>query len=191
MQFVIRRLKMLKNKRLIIIVAVLVILVAVTFISCLAGSDKTGGAQGTEDNSVPGPGVDFYLTILDAVWEEDSGLNPVNGVVVFDLTGVNNLTNGEKDELIARAKERFGASEAFASTFEQLSKDGYIDDKYLQFKAENSILITLSSSKEEANSFKFKAEKWCSGIGAVYFEDCTATEKDSVWEFELGGFAIS
>jgi hypothetical protein len=135
--------------------------------------------------------VALYLTILDEIWEDGAGLNPSNGLMVFDFSELNNLTDEQKNELIDKAGARFGAGETMAATFDELEEKGYIDETRLQFKDENSLLISIATSKEKKNSFNFKASKWVSGLGAYWFEDCTANKKSGKWSYELGGFAVS
>jgi hypothetical protein len=135
--------------------------------------------------------VGFYLTILDKIWNEDAALNPKqDGMLAFDLEKVSNLTDSEKAALIWCAGTRYGVW-SIASTFEKLKEEGYIDEKALEFKDKNGMLVAFSTSKVQEGSFKFKVSKWVSGMGADWYDDCTATKTGGVWSFELGGFAVS
>jgi hypothetical protein len=49
----------------------------------------------------------------------------------------------------------------------------------------------MSTSEEKENSFKFTASKWVSGLGAYFYNDCSAEKKDGKWSYTLGGIAIS
>jgi hypothetical protein len=143
--------------------------------------------------------IGFYLDVMDALWEEDPGLNPQaapdpetdeQGILAIDVSNVDHLGVSERDALIYLAGSRYGELYCFASNYEKLVEEGYIDD-LLGFKNENGILITLSTSDVKAGRFKFRAEKWAGGTGADYYEDCKATKKNGKWTFELGGFAVA
>lgn len=143
--------------------------------------------------------IGFFLEVLDTLWKEDPGLNPQvtpdpgtgeSGIFAIDISNVENLESGERSALIYLAGSRYGV-DWVASNHEKLAEEGYIDEKNLSFKNDNGILITISTSDVKAERFKFRAEKWASGLGADYYEDCKATKKNGKWTFELGGFAIS
>jgi predicted small secreted protein len=133
--------------------------------------------------------VGLYISMLDKVWNEDPGLNPrSDGMLAVDVEDIGNLTDGEKNALVWLAGSRFEI-QSFASTFEKLKEEGYLDG--LQFKDENGMLIEVSTSDEKKDSFKFKISKWVSGDGADWYDDCTASKTGGAWDFELGGFAVS
>jgi hypothetical protein len=149
--------------------------------------------------------VGLYLDILEALWNDDPALNPSGsgvhksesgstavgkgGNIAYDLTGLNNLTEGEKGALIWLNSERLGTG-GFAATYDELVNDGYIEP-LVGFKDTNNLLIEISTKEERASSFKFKMSKRVGGLGANWYDDCTATKKNGEWSFELGGFAVS
>jgi hypothetical protein len=135
--------------------------------------------------------VGFYLSIIDAVWKDDAGLNPgKDGMLAIDVEDVGNLTAGEKNALVWLAGTHLDIW-SLASTFEKLEDEGYIDGRLLQFKEEDGMIIEISTSDIKEGSFKFKISKWVSGLGADWYDDCTASKTNGTWNFELGGFAIS
>ncbi|MDR1042435.1 MAG: hypothetical protein LBL54_00840 [Clostridiales Family XIII bacterium] len=154
-------------------------------------SATASSAAGKKTDDEGGDMVGLYISIIDTVWKEDAGLNPgKDGMLAIDVEEVDNLSAGEKDELVQLAGLRFGIR-SLASTFEQLEDEGYIDGRLLQFKEEDGMIIEISTSDVKEDSFNFKISKWVSGLGADWYSDCTASKTDGVWDFELGGFAVS
>ena len=139
--------------------------------------------------SEPDPLVTFYLGVLRDLYDEDKGLNDGAELLAFDLTNAKNLTDAQKEDLIARAGEEFGI-EAIASTYDELCEQGYIDPENPYF--EKGLLFVLSAEEDAEKAFQFDAQKWRSGLGAYYFSECQAKRgKDGVWSYELGAHMIS
>lgn len=132
--------------------------------------------------------VNFYLGVTDDLYNTDKGLNEGISVIAFDLTGIKNLSETEKTALVYIASNIYD-KETMSGTFEELSEQGYIDKENLYF--ENGLLFTLKDEKISGDKFKFDIQKWRSGLGAYYFNDCTAEKKDDKWTYEIGTHMIS
>lgn len=132
--------------------------------------------------------VGFYEKVFDKLWETDKGLNMDIEIIAFDLSKTTNLSKSEKSALIYVLGNKYG-KQAVSGTFEQLRNDGYIDKDLLEFK--NGILFSFEVTKQSENSFMFNAEKWRSGTGAYFFNDCKAKKVNDVWDYKIGSEAIS
>lgn len=132
--------------------------------------------------------VGFYEKVFDKLWETDKGLNSDIEILAFDLSKTTNLSDSEKSALIYVLGNKYSI-QTVSGTFEQLSKDGYIDKENLIFK--DGILFSFEVTKESQNSFMFNAQKWRAGDGAYFFQDCKATKTKNGWDYEIGSEAIS
>ncbi len=132
--------------------------------------------------------VGLYEKAFDKLWETDKGLNMDIDILAFDLSITTNLTDAEKSSLIYVLGNKNGL-ETVSGTFDQLSENGYIDKENLVF--ENGILFSFEVTKESKNSFMFNAKKWRSGIGAYFFQNCTAKKTKDGWNFKIGEEMIS
>jgi hypothetical protein len=132
--------------------------------------------------------VGLFLSALDELMGTDSALNSDTTYLAFDLTGVNNLSDGEKEAFIAVASAKYGL-EPLVGTFEELRESGYIDKDNLYFP--DGILIEASTKSEHSKSFTFNISKWRSGTGAYYFVDVKAKNKNGEWSYEVTSEAIA
>lgn len=132
--------------------------------------------------------VGFYLGVLNDLYDIDPGLNSDISILGFDLTELDNLSAAEKSALVWLMGEEKGL-ETVTGTFDELAAGGYIDKENLYFA--NGILFSIDTDDIEENSFKFDAEKWRGGLGAYFFEDCTATKSNNTWSYTVGAEAIS
>lgn len=132
--------------------------------------------------------VGFYEKVFDKLWETDKGLNSNIEILAFDLSKTTNLSESEKSALIYVLGNKYKL-QTVSGTFEQLRKDGYIDKDLLEFK--NGILFSFEVIKQSENSFMFNAEKWRSGIGAYFFNECKAKKINGIWDYKIGSEAIS
>lgn len=139
----------------------------------------------------------FYLKVLDDLWNTDSGLNEGISVAGLDLS---NAPGDLEESEIQAVAWRFGELHSVSvvtGTFEELAEQGYIDEKNLCW--EDGCLFSIAKhevSGIESYSLpvlRFDAEKWCSGTGAYFFNDCTAVwpEFGSWTGYTKGGEAIS
>lgn len=130
----------------------------------------------------------LYRQVLFDLMETDEGLNGGARYLGLDLSGATNLTNGEQQALRYLLEERYGLS-LVPGTFDELCEQGYIDRDALYW--EDGVLLRISLVEDGTDAFRFDAEKWRSGLGAVYWTDCTAKRGADGWTYEIGGSAIA
>lgn len=135
----------------------------------------------------PSP-VALYLQVFDELMEMDVALSEGIRYIGVDLSTVSNLTPGERDAICWRLGERYGA-EPVAGTFDALCDAGYIDREALCW--EDGVFLQLQLTEAGEDALTFDAQKWRSGLGANYLENCTARRTASGWTYEVGAFAIS
>lgn len=132
--------------------------------------------------------VGLYSAVIDDLWAASPALNEDAKIMAFDLSGVTNLSDTEKRALIWLMSNKYQA-DCIQSTFETLYDEGYIDKEQMCFT--NGLLFKITMSEEGSKSFGFSAEKWRSGLGAYYFDQCTAKKSNGQWDYSIGGEAIS
>ena len=132
--------------------------------------------------------VALYLQVFDDLMEMDTALIEDIRYIGVDLSTVNNLSESERDAVCWRLGERYGA-EPVAGTFDALCDAGYIDRKALYWEDGVFLQIELTEAGEDA--LAFDAQKWRSGLGANFFEDCTARRTAAGWTYEVGALAVS
>lgn len=130
----------------------------------------------------------LYRQALFDLMETDEGLNGGARYLGVDLSGAANLTGGEKLALQYLLEQRYGLS-VLPGTFDELCEQGYIDRDALYW--EDGVLLRVALVEDGTDTFRFDAEKWRSGLGAIYWTDCTAARGADGWTYEVGGFAIS
>ena len=136
----------------------------------------------------------LYLKVLEDLWEEDPGMNDGSEYISVDLSEApGNLTEGEKTAIAwIFAREHDG--QMLTLSYRELVDQGYVQN----YTWENGILFLISSNSGVTEYYslpvvKFNAEKWRSGTGAYYFEDCQAIWSEmGTWEdYSVGEYAIS
>lgn len=130
----------------------------------------------------------LYRQALFDLMETDEGLNGGARYLGVDLSGAANLTGGEKLALQYLLEQRYGLS-VLPGTFDELCEQGYIDRDALYWK--DGVLLRVALVEDGTDTFRFDAEKWRSGLGAIYWTDCTAARGADGWTYEVGGFAIA
>lgn len=135
----------------------------------------------------------MYMSVLEEIYADDPGLNSPDeeGAKLtfgFDFSEVCNIGEESKRRLGEEFAEKHGAQAVFG-TYAELCEQGFIDGEKMYW--ENGLLFGISDSQINGSGFKFKCQKWRSGLGAIFFEDCTAKESTGEWKYTLGGFAIS
>ncbi len=110
--------------------------------------------------------ISGYITIIDEIYKEDSGLNNDIGMIALNLTEIENLSEEDKEILLMKLYNMYGL-EVKESTYEQLLKEGLITEKGFYFPS--GILITISNSEynESKKTLNYDIKKWRSGLGAV------------------------
>ena len=158
-----------------------------------------GHSIGTERN--PGGSLydlsGLYLKVLEDLWEVDAGLNGDIKYISIDLSKApGELTEGEKSAIsyiFAKAHD----TQCLQLTFDELREQGYIEKDELYW--EDGLLFSITddmNAEEQYNGLrviKFDAQKWRSGTGAYFFNDCSASwPQMGTWsDYNVGGHAIS
>lgn len=132
--------------------------------------------------------ISMYLDILEELLTEvDPNLSDENEEYLgFDFSGLDNLTQEEKDSIGTFFALQHSRSPLFG-TLDELGEQGYIDMENLYWKEGTAINLKVEQSSEE--EFSLDCEKWKSGIGAVgYTLNCqkldgvwTASETGAMW----------
>ncbi len=138
----------------------------------------------------------FYLKVLEDLWNADPGLNSGIKYVGVDLSQApGNLTDSEKAAIAWRFGELHSCT-PLLGTYDELAEQGYIDRDRLYW--EDGILFSISAADAAGEIFslpvlKFDAQKWRSGDGADFFNDCTAVWPEfGTWTgYSVGSRAIS
>lgn len=113
--------------------------------------------------------IDGYITIIDDIYKDDSALNSDISMIALNLSETMNLSEGDKELLLIKLYDMYGL-EVKESTFDQLVKEGLINEKKLYYPT--GILITISNSEynEVKRTLKYDIKKWRSGDGAIGYE---------------------
>ena len=136
--------------------------------------------------------VGLYREVLRELWDSDSALNHGAEILGFDFSTLTNLTGEEVTALEYLASCDLGLGLQYVTgTWEELCEAGYIDGENLYW--ENGVFFSLKVKEApEEGRFIFDAEKWRSGLGAIYYYDCEASRGiEGQWSCEFGGFAIA
>jgi hypothetical protein len=100
------------------------------------------------------------------------------------------LNGGEKRALAYLAGGKYSPSgQSIMGTFDELSEQGLIDKENLYF--ETGILFAIEVTDVKEGAFTFSAQKWRSGLGAYFFNDCEAEKTSEGWTYTIGSEAIS
>lgn len=160
----------------------------------------------------------LYLQVLEDLWEVDGGLNEGITELGVDLSGLTDLTVGEK-HAVAYA---FGMAHGILpieGTWDELAADGYItslpvpdgydgtkpvyagvfyhweDGCLFAIKTDEDAvwnLPALGPGEEPPTLTAFDAQKWRSSLGAYFFADCTGRMAgDGTWTYSVGAEMIS
>lgn len=130
----------------------------------------------------------MYFDAIKEVYSEDTGLNGGISIISLDLSGANNLSAEEKEDLRDLVSSEY-SFDIYTYTYDELVEQGLVDDKNLYF--EKGLLFEITDNAITDNAFTFQISKWRSGLGALYYTDCSAKKTGDSWEYSLGGFAIA
>lgn len=127
--------------------------------------------------------VDGYQAVIEDIYNEDEGLNSDLEMVVIDTSALEALSGLEKEKLLGNLKDTFGL-EVREGTYDQLVKEGLIDDKDLYFEKGILIKITEPSHNDQITEITCGISKWKSGLGAIGSDHVTASLKKTGWIIE-------
>jgi Ca-activated chloride channel family protein len=127
--------------------------------------------------------VDAYKIVIDKLYNEDEGLNSDIKYLAIDTTTMVNLNDDAKVELL-KALEDYGLI-VLDMTFEELEKQGYIEDLYFK----EGILFKIEDEPMKNNTIKMNVSKWRSGLGAIGYNNLVMKYKNGEWEITKIGEA--
>lgn len=134
----------------------------------------------------------LVLQAFEDLWTEDSGLNGDIVYMGFEISETLVPEVSEREGIAWRFAELHGAQPLIGS-WQQLADEGYIDEENLYWEDGLFFSFTPTENKDQKeDQLFFTAQKWRSGLGALFFVDCTARRDDvGGWQYEAGGFAIA
>ena len=135
--------------------------------------------------------IGLYRQVIADLWEDDPGLNGGVEILGFDFSNAC-LLPSERQALEYLAARDLGLGMSYVvGTWSELAEQGYIDREHLIW--DNGLFFSIQVTGEPGSpGFTFDAQKWRSGLGAIFYEDCTAErERDGSWSYTVGQFAIS
>ena len=136
----------------------------------------------------------LVLEVFEDLWQYDSALNGDISILGFDIDEALLPLNSERMAAAWVFSCRHGTGAEFVmGTWQQLADEGYIDGENLYW--EDGLLFSINGTegKEQTDQkLFFDTRKWRSGLGAIFFTECTAKmDRSGSWSYEPGGFAIS
>lgn len=136
----------------------------------------------------------LMLQVLEDLWQNDPGLNGDVSILGFDIDEALLPPSSERMAVAWVFSCRHGTGAEFVmGTWQQLADEGYIDGENLYWEDGLFLAITGVEGKQQTDQkLCFDAQKWRSGLGAIFFTECTAKmDGAGSWSYEPGGFAIS
>ena len=139
---------------------------------------------------------ELYIDVLEDLWNVDSGLNSEISQVGIDLSRLINLTEDEKDYVMSKFASNHNLP-YIVGTWEELCEQGYIDKENLYW--EDGLFFSIKTNEdglkvdsEGVEYTSFDAQKWRSGLGAYFFDQCIAQKNDDgTWSYTAGQEVIS
>lgn len=131
----------------------------------------------------------LYMQVIGELWKNDEGLNSNGDNVYLDLTEAPGLDGPLREAIVYLTGNLTGKSVSQA-TREELKEQGIYDNEALYVK--DGCCVIIKGTEESNSRIKFTAEKYVSGLGAIFFNDCEAgRESSGEWKYTVGSFAIS
>lgn len=127
--------------------------------------------------------VGAYAVVIDKLYNEDIALNSDIKYIAIDTSLINNLSEEQKSSLL-KDLEKYGYT-VLDMTFEELEKEGYIEDLYFK----EGILFKIKDKTVNGKSITMDVSKWRSGLGAIGYDDLKVEYKNGKWEVTKTGSA--
>lgn len=127
--------------------------------------------------------VGAYTTVIDKLYNEDIALNSNIKYIAVDTSLIKNLSDEQKFALLKEV-EKYGLT-VLHMTFEELEKQGFIEDLYFK----EGILFRLEDELMSGSSINMDASKWRSGLGAIGYNDLEVKYKNGKWIITKTGSA--
>lgn len=118
--------------------------------------------------------VGMYMEVMEHLVSRRSNRTPL---FAFDLTGLPNLTEAEKQGLVWLFGSDF-QRETFQSTRPELIENGFIDPEDTYFK--DGGLVTLKAEETSEGVYEIEASLWYSVQGATGFSITASPDKNGV-----------
>ena len=194
-----------------IFVLVICLAFALTLVGCRVKPVENDSST-TAVGELNGPGFDtntirddvciLYLEVLEDLWNVDPGLNNEISQIGIDLSGLSHLTEVEKDTVMCKFASKHNLP-YIVGTWEELCEQGFIDKENLVW--EDGLFFSIKTNEDAVWNLpcikegdpvpeltSFNAQKWRSGLGAYFFDQCTAQKNaDGTWSYTVGAEAIS
>lgn len=121
--------------------------------------------------------------VVDDLWNSDTALSSKAETLGLDLSAFGGMTNSERYATGWRLGElhEIGVN---TMTFDELVERGYIDGKNLSW--ENGVFFRMEGTAEKLN-----VRMWRDGTDTDCLTDGAYTEKNGVWRYSSGTFAVS
>ena len=194
-----------------VISVVLCLMLVLSFVGCGTKSTEdepsistVGGVDGPDGNAsiIREDVCALYLEVLEDLWNVDPGLNSEISQIGIDLSKLSHLTETEKETVMREFASKHNLP-YIVGTFEELCEQGFIDKENLYWK--DGLFFSIKTNEDaewnlpnikEGDSVpeltSFDAQKWRSGLGAYFFDRCTAQKNaDEKWSYTVGQEAIS
>lgn len=120
--------------------------------------------------------VGMYLEVMEHLVSRRNNPTPL---FAFDVTGLSNLTETEKQGLVWLFGSDF-QRETFQSTRPELIENGFIDPEDTYFK--DGGLVTLKAEETSEGVYEIEASLWYSVQGATGFSITASPDKNGVWK---------
>lgn len=131
----------------------------------------------------------LYMKVIGDLWNEDEGLNGNGENVYLDLSRAPGLDSSLNEALIWLTANLTGKT-VLSATWDELKEQGIFDSEKLYI--ENGCYIGISGTEDSENAITFSAQKYVSGLGAIFFQDCSAKMDGSgEWTYTPVSFAIA
>lgn len=127
--------------------------------------------------------IGAYTAVIDKLYNEDMALNSDIKYIAIDTSKINNLSDIQKSSLL-KELEKYGYT-VLDMTFEELEKEGYIEDLYFK----EGILFKIEDEPVSGKSIIMNVSKWRSGLGAIGYDDLKVVYKNGEWKVTKTGNA--
>ena len=141
--------------------------------------------------------LNFFIEVLEDLWEVDDGLNSGAVMLSVDLSGTS-LSPSEQAAVRWVFGNKCRISDVLDLSMEELKKEDYIkveEDHFTHW--EDGVYIAITEEEMEGTyslrPVTFDAWKWRSSLGAYFFSDCTALQNAmGRWsDYRIGAEMIS
>lgn len=140
-------------------------------------------AEGFDDTA------SLYLEVFADMAEEDAAL--AHGATTIGLDLSQTALSPVEQSAVALLLEWDTGLTVVQGTMEELGDQGYIDMENLYW--EEGYFLSVTEEERTDTSLTFSAQLWKSGLGALFYADCTVTRQpNGPWEeYTVGAVAIS